>query len=261
MSRYVLLSFDVEEFDMPLEYNFSISPEEQMLVGKKGLDAIEPILSDPAIASTLFTTANFAMHYPEAIRQLASRHEIASHTFYHSDFKDEHLLSSKNKLEEISGKTVTGLRMPRMRKVSMQEVKKAGYAYDSSVNPTWLPGRYNNFHLPRTSYMDDGMLRVPASVSPLLRVPLFWLSFKNLPYSIFKMLALQTLKKDGYVCLYFHPWEFTDIESYGLPGFTKKLNGQPLLERLNRLLIDLKKEADFITMDQLIKMAEGWQRG
>lgn len=253
MSRYVLLSFDVEEFDMPLEYNFSIGPEEQMRVGKKGLDAIEPVLTDPAIAATLFTTANFAMHYPAAIKQLAAQHEIASHTFYHSDFTNEHLLSSKNKLEEISGKQVTGLRMPRMRKVSMQEVKKAGYGYDSSINPTWLPGRYNNLHLPRTMYTDDGMLRVPASVSPFLRVPLFWLSFKNLPYAVFKMLALQTLKKDGYVCLYFHPWEFTDIESYGLPGFTKRLCGEPLLQKLNRLLYDLKKEADFITMDQFVK--------
>jgi hypothetical protein len=253
MSRYVLLSFDVEEFDMPLEYNFSITAEEQMIVGKKGLDAIDPILIDPAIAATLFTTANFAMHYPDEIKQLSAQHEIASHTFYHSDFKDEHLLSSKNKLEEITGRPVTGLRMPRMRKVSMQEVKQAGYTYDSSINPTWLPGRYNNLHLPRTIYTDEGMLRVPASVSPLIRIPLFWLSFKNLPYSVFKMLTLQTLQKDGYVCLYFHPWEFTDIESYGLPGFTKKLNGEPLLKKLNRLIHDLKKEAEFITMDQFVK--------
>jgi hypothetical protein len=253
MNRYVLLSFDVEEFDMPLEYNFSITPDEQMRVGKNGLDAIDPLLNDPSVAATLFTTANFAMHYPAEIKQLANRHEIASHTFYHSEFVDAHLLQSKNKLEEISGKTVTGLRMPRMRKVEMEAVKKAGYTYDSSINPTWLPGRYNNFHLPRTMYRDQGMLRVPASVSPLIRVPLFWLSFKNLPYAFFKMLALQTLKKDGYVCLYFHPWEFTDIENYGLPAFTKKLNGRLLLERLHTLVRDLKKEASFITMDEFVK--------
>ncbi len=252
MNRYVLLSFDVEEFDMPLEYNFAISPEEQMRVGKNGLDAIDPILNDPSIAATLFTTANFAIHYPEAIRTLGNRHEIASHTFYHSEFVDEHLLSSKTKLEEISGKPVTGLRMPRMRKVEMEAVKKAGYKYDSSINPTWLPGRYNNFNLPRTLYHDQGMLRIPASVSPLIRVPLFWLSFKNLPYAFFKMLALQALKKDGYLGLYFHPWEFTDIENYGLPGFTKKLNGGSLLERLHTLVRDLKKEATFITMNDFV---------
>lgn len=251
--RYVLLSFDVEEFDMPLEYGFPINAEEQMRVGKEGLDAITPILTDPAVAATLFTTANFAIHYPDTVRSLAQQHEIASHTFYHSDFRDEHLLSSRQKLEEISGKIVTGLRMPRMRKVAMEEVKKAGYHYDSSVNPTWLPGRYNNLHLPRTLYKDQGMLRIPASVSPGLRVPLFWLSFKNLPYPVFKMLALQTLRKDGYLCLYFHPWEFTDIENYGLPGFTKKHHGFPLLQRLQQLISDLKKEGEFISMNRFVK--------
>lgn len=253
MNRYVLLSFDVEEFDMPLEYGFPISSSEQMEIGKKGLDSIGPVLQDPDITTTLFTTANFAMHYPEAIRQLAGKHEIASHTFYHSEFRDEHLLASKNKLAEISGQTVTGLRMPRMRRVSMAEVKKAGYLYDSSVNPTWLPGRYNNFHLPRTMYRDEGMIRVPASVSPLVRMPLFWLSFKNLPYPLFKMLALQTLKKDGYLCLYFHPWEFTDIDHYGLPGYTKRLNGEPLLQRLQQLITDMKKEAVFISMNRFVQ--------
>lgn len=256
MNRYVLLSFDVEEFDMPLEYKFPISAEEQMSVGKKGLDAIDPILSDPSVSTTLFTTANFALRYPDAVKQLADKHEIASHTFYHSDFKDEHLLTSRLQLEQITEKRVTGLRMPRMRTVSMSEVKKAGYQYDSSINPTWLPGRYNNLDLPRTLYRDNGMLRVPASVSPFLRVPLFWLSFKNLPYAVFKMLAIQTLKRDGYLCLYFHPWEFTGIENYGLPGFTKKLNGDPLLARLYRLLTDLKKEAEFIPMNVFVKQKD-----
>jgi peptidoglycan/xylan/chitin deacetylase (PgdA/CDA1 family) len=252
MNRYVLLSFDVEEFDMPLEYGFPISADEQMEVGKKGLDAIEPILQDAAITTTLFTTANFALHYPDAIRQSATRHEIASHTFYHSSFKDEHLAASKTKLEEISGQKVTGLRMPRMRKVAMNEVKKAGYLYDSSVNPTWLPGRYNNLHLPRTIYTEEGITRIPASVSPILRVPLFWLGFKNLPYPVYKALALQTLKKDGYLCLYFHPWEFTGIENYGLPFYTKKPNGEALLHRLYKLVNDLKKEADFISMNSYV---------
>lgn len=253
MNRYVLLSFDVEEFDMPLEYGFTISPTEQMEVGKRGLDAIQPILGHTNITTTLFTTANFAMHYPDDVRQLAAKHEIASHTFYHSEFQDTHLLDSKKKLEHISGQTVTGLRMPRMREVSMEQVKKAGYLYDSSINPTWLPGRYNNFHLPRTLYRDEGMIRVPASVSPFIRMPLFWLSFKNLPYPLFKMLALQTLKKDGYLCLYFHPWEFTNIDSYGLPGYTKKLNGEPLLQRLHQLVTDLGKEADYISMQSFVQ--------
>ena len=253
MSRYILLSFDVEEFDLPLEYGCAIGAEEQMAIGKKGLDAIMPLLSDAAISTTLFTTANFAMQYPESIRALAPRHEIASHSFYHSRFEEAHLQQSKQKLEEIAGTRVTGLRMPRMKQVPMEAIRVAGYDYDSSINPTWIPRRYNNLRLPRTIYREKGMTRVPAAVSPHLRIPLFWLSFKNLPYPLFKQLALQTLRRDGYLCLYFHPWEFTGIGNYGLPGYTCKPDGELLLDRLMQLVKRLKQEGEFISIQRFLE--------
>ncbi len=249
MNKFVLLSFDVEEFDMPLEYQVDIPVVQQMQIGKLGLDAIEPALSK--INTTLFTTANFANQYPETIKTLANRHEIASHTFYHSKFEVVDLLSSRIRLQEISGQPITGLRMPRMRKVEMADVMAAGYQYDSSINPTYLPGRYNHFHLPRTVYTDKGMKRIPASVSPAIRIPLFWLSFKNMPYALFLALCKQTLAKDGYICLYFHPWEFTPIEEFGLPMFTRRWAGPTMVSRLLQLIKDLQKEGDFISINQL----------
>lgn len=249
MNRQVLLSFDVEEFDMPLEYQFNISVDEQMRIGIEGLNAIMPILE--TVPSTLFTTANFANHYPERISKLALSHEIASHTFYHTAYETADLLKSRLRLEEISGQKITGLRMPRMRPVLMEDVKAAGYTYDSSINPTWLPGRYNNFHLPRTVYTENGIKRIPASVSPGIRIPLFWLSFKNMPYALYLKLCRQTIAKDGYICLYFHPWEFTPIEQFGLPGYTRRWCGPILVERLLQLVKDLSKDADFETMNQL----------
>ena len=58
------------------------------------------------------------------------------------------------------------------------------------------------------------LIQFPVSVTPHLRIPLFWLAFKNMPYALFLKLTLQTLRKDGYVCLYFHPWEFIDLANY-----------------------------------------------
>ena len=249
MNRQVLLSFDVEEFDMPLEYQFNIPVDEQMRIGIEGLNAITPILE--TVPSTLFTTANFANHYPERISKLALSHEIASHTFYHTAYETADLLKSRLRLEEISGQKITGLRMPRMRPVLMEDVKAAGYTYDSSINPTWLPGRYNNFHLPRTVYTENGIKRIPASVSPGIRIPLFWLSFKNMPYALYLKLCRQTIAKDGYICLYFHPWEFTPIEQFGLPGYTRRWCGPALVERLLQLVKDLSKDAEFATMNQI----------
>ena len=252
MSGYVLLSFDVEEFDMPLEYDQPISMDEQMEAGRQGLEKLMPFINDFNLTCTMFTTANYALQFPEAIKQLSQQHEIASHTFYHSSFQNEHLLQSKETLETITGTKVTGLRMPRMKKVDMKEVAKAGYVYDSSINPTWIPGRYNNLHLPRTLYVQETIVRLPASVSPVIKLPLFWLAFKNYPYALFRSLCLQCIKRDGYVCLYFHPWEFADIKKYKLPWYVKNVCGEQLLEKFQKLITDLKKDCEFISMQKFI---------
>ena len=78
--------------------------------------------------------------------------------------------------------------------IGVDAVSVAGYCYDASIHPTWLPGRYNNLHLPKTSYFDNELLRIPASVSPTLRIPLFWLSFKNFPFEYYKKLAIKFSK-------------------------------------------------------------------
>ncbi len=250
MIRSILLSFDVEEFDMPLEYGRPLSITEQMAVGMSGLQAISPILSDKDIKATLFTTAHFAAYFPDQIKELSEKHEIASHTYYHSKFETKDLRNSKSKLEELTGKSITGLRMPRMMPVSVDAVKNAGYSYDASIHPTWLPGRYNNLYLPKTSYFDNELLRIPVSVSPTLRIPLFWLSFKNFPFEYYRKLAIKTLRNDGVLSLYFHPWEFVDISGYGLPRYTRSICGADLVERLQKLLTSLKKEGEFLTMQE-----------
>ncbi len=249
----VLLSFDVEEFDMPLEYGQQVPEEQQMQTGYDGFRVTMNIIDSLAVPATLFTTANFADHYQDDIKNVHLRHEIASHTYYHSNFQNEDLLSSRKRLEEISGRTVRGLRMPRMRAVEINEIKAAGYSYDSSINPTWVPGRYNNLKLPRSIYKQEEMLRLPASVSATFRIPLFWLSFKNFPYSLFFHWVKGAIRKDGYVCLYFHPWEFVDLSAYKIPGYTKRLAGKRLQDRLARLISDLKKDYQFLTIENYLQ--------
>lgn len=251
--QFILLSFDVEEFDTPLEYLQFISSEQQLKVGLDGLLAIKEVLTRHQIRTTLFTTANFAINYPELIRELSWSHEIASHTFYHSSFQTKDLKESKIALEKISGKPITGIRIPRMKYLKPDDLTDAGYIYDSSINPIWLPGRYNHLNKPTTSFTENKIFRIPASVSTFLRVPLFWLSFKNLPYSVYLRLVLHALNNAGYVCLYFHPWEFTDLSSYKLPRYIKKPDHEQLLERLDRLIKDLKTEGHFITMNSFYK--------
>lgn len=251
---FICLTFDVEEFDMPLEYGQQITMQQQMKIGYDGLNTILPILHHPKIEATLFTTANFAQHYPKEIEALAKKHEIASHTFYHSEFKNDDLLASRLVLEEISQKPVVGLRMPRMKQVDINEIKKASYLYDSSINPTYIPGRYNNSYLPKVIYNEDGLLRIPTSVTPTLRIPLFWLAFKNFPWWTIKCQIDTCIKAYGYVHLYFHPWEFTTlIAPYKIPFYSKTGNNGSLYGKLMHLIHFYQTKVDFIGLQQLLQ--------
>ncbi|MGS0033334.1 hypothetical protein ACUOGZ_25295, partial [Escherichia coli] len=101
----------------------------------------------------------------------------------------------------------------------------------------------------RIKYFDAPMWRIPASVTPHLRIPLFWLSAKNIPFAIYKQLCIQTLKKDEVLCLYFHPWEFTDIKGFGLPAYTRRFAGATFITRIEKLLKSFSNHGEFITMN------------
>ena len=235
----ILLSFDIEEFDMPLEYQGEIPFREQIAVSRKGLQNILRILKKYDVKATFFSTVIFAEKNEDLIKELlAQGHELASHTWFHSDFKEEHLAQSKQRLEELFNTEVTGLRMPRMSPVSEKAVADAGYFYNSSINPTYLPGRYNNFKVSRKPFWQGKVLQFPASVSTIFRVPLFWLSFHNFPLWFYKLLSKLSLNSTGFLNIYFHPWEFNDISNpkYKLPGYTFKNTGKEMEIRFENFI-------------------------
>ncbi|WP_185204492.1 polysaccharide deacetylase family protein [Chryseobacterium sp. C3] len=256
----VLLSFDIEEFDMPLEYKGEISFEQQISISQKGVERILDILKKHHAKATFFSTVVFAENSKELIRRLLNEgHELASHTWFHSDFEEKHLKESKERLEELFSTQVTGLRMPRMMPVSKNAVENAGYSYNSSINPTYLPGRYNNLKISRTYFNEGKVVQIPASVSPNFRIPLFWLSFHNFPLFFYKKLASNVLKKDKYLNIYFHPWEFTEIkdEAFKLPGFTVKNSGIEMVKRFDEFLTWLKsKNYSFGTFQEFQKQIQ-----
>lgn len=259
----ILLSFDIEEFDMPFEYGKNISFQDQMEISKKGTIIILDLLKKHQLKATFFSTVIFAQNALELITRIVEDgHELASHTFYHSNFEIEHLAASKLALEQISGQNIKGLRMPRMQDVDHSAVKEAGYSYNSSLNPTWLPGRYNNLHKPRTYFSDNGVIQIPSSVSPIVRFPLFWLSFHNLSLWLYILLAKYTLKKDRYLNLYFHPWEFIDLNDkkrFGFPAYISKNTGKLMQQRMETFIIhQLKIGVKFGTFSQFIEITDAY---
>lgn len=260
----ILLSFDIEEFDMPFEYDRSLSFEEQMQLSIEGTEKIIDLLTKHQIKATFFVTANFAVHAENLVRKIVDLgHEIASHGYYHTEFSLEHLLQSREKLEEISGQKVKGYRMPRMKPVDEKAIAQAGYLYNSSINPTYLPGRYNNLHIKRTHFYKENVLQLPASVTPWFRIPLFWLSFHNFPLFLYKYLSNKTLKHDHYLNIYFHPWEFLNLDQpkkFNFPSYVVRNSGNKMYSRLDDFILHFKQKnvvfgtiSDYLQTKSLLK--------
>jgi len=253
MPNRVALSFDVEEFDLPLEYGVQIERAEQFRVGAEGLTVVLDMLDSLGATATFFTTGVFAKEFPELIRRAATRHEIASHGMRHSSFATPDLLESRIVLEEISGLRVTGFRMARMAPVDRTAIREAGYRYNASENPIWLPGRYNKFFAPRRPYVRDGIVQIPAGTSPLIRWPLFWLAFKNAPITASKFATTWALASDGETNLYFHPWEFAALDRFAVPGFIRRPDGAAMRDKVAGYVRWLMKRAELVTMSTLAR--------
>ena len=252
-ARRILFTVDVEEFDTAVEFGHDIPLSEQIAVSTRGLQRLAERFAVADVRTTLFTTVNYARHQPDLMRSLAQTHEIASHGYDHATFAPADLLKSRLALEEILGQPVVGFRRARMGFVDPNDVRQAGYVYNSSLHPTWLPGRYNHWGEPRRPFREAGVWQIPASVTLTLRLPLFWLSLKNFPFDLYKQLCRQTLRADGFLNLYVHPWEFTDLSAYNrIPAYIRRYSQNELLDRVERLLRYLKPLGAFSTMHEFV---------
>ena len=252
-SDRIYLSFDVEEFDLPNEFGADLPLQRQLEIGQRGFETTLALLDRLEITATLFTTSRFGAHASRLLKTASETHEIASHGVRHDTFSKGDFARSRTELMDLTGTKITGFRMPRLQPISPEEVRRAGYTYDSSENPIRLPGRYDNRHLPRTPRMEEGLLRVPISTTPRLRIPLFWLGFRHLPRPALRACLDRTLATDGRVVLFFHPWELLKPDrGLPMPAVVRRGGGPRLERRLETELKRLKDRAEFARMNELV---------
>lgn len=253
----ITLSFDIEEFDFPIERGKDIDFDTQMSVSSEGTEYILNALAAHQIKATFYVTANFAQHRPDLVkRMVADGHEVASHDFYHSLTATSQPAEARRALEEIAGTRVVGYRAPRLAAGSSESLAQAGFLYNSSMNPTWIPGRYNNLSLPRTHWHDGAITIYPTSVAFPVRVPLFWLALHVFPLWLYKAFAVTAMRHDGNLSLYFHPWEFSNRlkePAFGIPAYISMVSGNSYRQRFEALIQWLKKGGnDFVTTSQYL---------
>lgn len=239
--KEILLTFDIEEFDLPLEFGVKITDEEQFETSRIGTEKILELLNKNNVKATFFISAKFASKYPGLIKKISEKHEIGLHCLEHKDnyskMKSDDALAKIKKgkeiLEKIIERKISGFRAPRFNPPAYKVLNQAGIVYDSSLHPTFIPRRYNNFRSPINKISKENIEIIPISVSPMLRLPLFWIAFRNFPLFYSKYITNQCKE---YTCLVFHSWEFIDIENLKLPLLIKRNTGDKLIQKLQKYI-------------------------
>ena len=222
------ISFDVEDWFQVENLKAAIpreSWEMQPIRVVKSTQKILEILHSSETRATFFFLGWIAERCPELVREVAAAgHEIACHGYDHEliyDISPDHFRNdirrSKALLEDISGREVIGYRAPSFsiteRSVwAVEELKEAGFVYDSSIFPTSLHDRYGFSGVATTPFQwPCGLSEIPLAVLEIGKVRLPAAGggyFRLFPYAYFKY-ALRALNSAGRAfTFYMHPWEF-----------------------------------------------------
>lgn len=243
--KNLLLTYDVEEFDWKLDGGRPLSPARQIEVTADGLRMLLPIHERHRAPATFFVTGAFASAEPELVAALAEAgHEVAVHGLEHGDdyarldpsVATERLKRARDLVETASGQEAVGMRTPRLRICSAAVVRDAGFVYDASPHPTWIPGRYFGLHLSRAPWLEEGITRVPISVLPGLRMPVSWMWFQFAGPRLGLLGARLALLRAPYLHLYFHPWEAVSLRPLGARPPLSRRTGKVFLGTVDRLL-------------------------
>ena len=226
MKRYAVLSMDVEDW-YHLDYFSGLAPDRSSSM-LDGLDVYLSLLEHHSIRTTFFVLSELAEHLGGTLRAMAAAgHEIASHGVAHKrplrmtvDEFAADLRQSKATLETVVQRSVEGFRAPcfSMDRTRLDEVRKAGYTYDSSRidftgHPLYgsldvadfdavSPGHsvQQGFHEFEVSTLPVLGKRLPVSGGGYLRIA---------PWAIMRPLIQRYVDRHPLYVLYIHPFELS----------------------------------------------------
>jgi len=187
------------------------------------------------------------------MKELSENYEIASHGYSHTQpLTLENIKKAKEEKEDIIGKKIKGFRAPRWNLKNMNIVEQAGFNYDSSSHPIYLPGRYFNLNKKRKPHKINNLLEIPASTLPP-NFSIFWLAFKNFPLTYSKLFTRLNFINSNYTMLTFHPWEFANLSKIKIPNYIKRKHSEELLRKLEEYILFCKeRKYKFQTVEEYL---------
>lgn len=246
MMKILSLVCDFEEFNLPLDFKKSIPNELMLEKAYDGAQRLLTLIRGRQIKMTFFVTKKIAEVYPDLLKQLvAEGHEIGLHGCISrknsSDTKQtiETIKYAKEKVENNLKTKIYGFKNHKLVILPSAVTHEAGFEYDNSCHPTYVPGRYCNFFKSRRIKLKDGIINVPISVAPILKLPFSWIWFRTFGLHYAKFCTSWVFLAGDYANIYFHSWDFADIDNksiFNLPRSLTYNTGRKMLNILGNYL-------------------------
>ena len=146
------------------------------------LDAYIELMQSVDVPVSVFVVGRLLEERPDVVERLeaALDCEFHLHSYAHDPemsrgFRSD-LRDGIDAFESFFGRRPRGYRAP-LGKISAQQIvtlDDEGFAFDSSIFPSYRPGTYNNLDAPTAPYRPAGtdqLVELPVGVLPYLRVP------------------------------------------------------------------------------------------
>ena len=231
----ILLSFNIIHPEISEKNVGLVSEEELLKVTSDGTLKILEILEKYILQATFFVEISLVEKLPELLKIIVKKgHELSllNKNSYQSEIEKAKLFA-----EELTGKSVRGLRQLPEKRVNSEMVKKLGFIYRSPLDYANI-FFYKNTLEKKIAKEENGIMVIPESVSPYSRIPYNDFSFQLIPMFFYKNMINETLQKEDYVMVYLNSWQFLELNhsKFGLPLYRKYNLGKQMENKLERFL-------------------------
>lgn len=209
---------------------------------EKELIGLLEVSKEFKLRTTLFVTGQFALSYPEIIKEaLNYGYEIGSHGWEHGLKTDEDYGSANynqqkkwinqsiQAIEKVTSKRPLAFRAPdlKINKTLLQILEEKGFLFDSSVPARRFDFKvgFRYFRTPLHPYHPSSLHFGREGNSPILEVPpsayfipINMSQLRRFGLGILKLVIKKVEKKSPILVFYCHPSEFTDLKNLTLPA-------------------------------------------
>jgi hypothetical protein len=270
---FFMMTVDVDSWSSLLNFysvNHVRDTKEESIGVDEGLERLLSIFDDYGIKATLFVPAEVCSNHSAIINQARKNgHEVACHGLSHD--KNEFLGQPEEQKRRIElatdiilkciGARPVGFRAPvlRIRHRTLRALAALDYVYDSSVVPTFVPGYYGFVNAPMKPYRaffqdsnkvgERGILELPVSVNPIIRLPLSASWMRNLGSCWVKKGISLNFSLGNPIMFYIHPRDVVNLpRRAGVPWHVYRNTGDRAIRMLNEMIRHVEKlGAIFVT--------------